>query len=488
MTLARNALLNLAGHAAPLAAAILLVPPLVERLGTERFGFLALAWVLVGYLSLLDLGLSRALTRLVAQRADGGRDLGALSREALSLTLLIGILAGAVLFAAAAPLSALLGLAPPMQAEGARGLRVLALCLPAVTVTAALRGILEGRHLFGWVNVIRIPVGVMTFAAPLIAAWWTVDLAALTLALALIRAAALIAHWLVCRHAEPGLTGFQVPSAKGTREMLAYGGWLTVSNVVGPLMVYIDRFVIGAVLTVSAVAFYTAPYEVVTRLWLVPAALSAVLFPAMASASPERLAALYRIGVKLVLAAIFPLALLIIAFAHEGLRVWLGERFAAESTRVGQLLCLGTAVNSLAYLPFTLLQARGRSDLTAKVHLAELPLYFGVLGVAVWGWGIEGAAFAWAARCMADALALFLIARGAPGSAPAFTSGQCFVIVAALIGLAAAIVPDTMAAKVSYVAVAMAVFSLAVWGVLLDQGERSIALRPWQLLAQRRDG
>ena len=64
----RNVVLNLVGHAAPLVAAVFLVPPLVARLGVERFGFLALAWALVGYLALLDLGIGRTLTRLVASR------------------------------------------------------------------------------------------------------------------------------------------------------------------------------------------------------------------------------------------------------------------------------------------------------------------------------------------------------------------------------------------------------------------------------------
>ncbi len=51
-------------------------------------------------------------------------------------------------------------------------------------------------------------------------------------------------------------------------------------------MVYLDRFVIGAAIALPAVAYYSAPYEIVTRLWLIPAALAGVLFPAFA----ERLA------------------------------------------------------------------------------------------------------------------------------------------------------------------------------------------------------
>jgi O-antigen/teichoic acid export membrane protein len=97
-------------------------------------------------------------------------------------------------------------------------------------------------------------------------------------------------------------------------------------------------------------------------------------------------------------------------FAPEWMRLWLGAEYAARGTLVAQWLVAGVLVNSLAYLPFTLLQARGRADLAAKAHLAELPLYLAALAWLVPAHGIEGAALAWALRCAADAALLFLLA------------------------------------------------------------------------------
>ena len=45
---------------------------------------------------------------------------------------------------------------------------------------------------------------------------------------------------------------------------------MTVSNVVGPIMVYLDRFLIGALLPMAAVTQYVTPYEVVTKLTVIP--------------------------------------------------------------------------------------------------------------------------------------------------------------------------------------------------------------------------
>ncbi|MGH9576384.1 MAG: oligosaccharide flippase family protein, partial [Terriglobales bacterium] len=344
MTIPRNAVLNLAGHAVPLAAALVLVPPLVARLGADRFGFLSLAWVLVGYFSLFDLGLGRALSRLVAERIGAGREaeLAPLARSALVLTFALGAAAGAALFAAAGPVcERLLNLPAGLQGEAVSALRILALCLPLVTLAAALRGVLEGGQRFGWVNAIRAPLGVLTFAAPLAAALAGPDLVALAVSLALVRVVAALAHWIVCARLYPELTRIGAPEAAAIGEMLGYGAWLTVSNIVGPLLVYLDRFVIGALLAVSAVAYYAAPYEVITRLWLVPAALCGVLFPAFAASDADRLLPRYRTGIKAVLVMIFPVALGGALFAPEWLQAWLGAEYATRGVRAAQILCFG---------------------------------------------------------------------------------------------------------------------------------------------------
>jgi len=54
--------------------AVFCIPILIRGLGKERFGLLTLAWVLIGYAGLFDLGLGRALTQLVAQKLGAGEE------------------------------------------------------------------------------------------------------------------------------------------------------------------------------------------------------------------------------------------------------------------------------------------------------------------------------------------------------------------------------------------------------------------------------
>jgi O-antigen/teichoic acid export membrane protein len=72
-------------------------------------------------------------------------------------------------------------------------------------------------------------------------------------------------------------------------------------------------------------------------------------------------------------------------------------------------LAVGVFINCFARLPFAALQAAGRPDLTAKLHLGELPVYLLALWSLTTAYGIVGTAAAWTLRIVADTLLLYLM-------------------------------------------------------------------------------
>jgi len=229
--------------------------------------------------------------------------------------------------------------------------------------------------------------------------------------------------------------------------LLRFGGWMTVTAVIGPVMVYADRFVIGALQSMTMVAYYTTPYDLTQRLSVLSQPVVAVLFPAFsasAGASPGRLAGLFRIGLTALLVGLFAATLLVVAFAREGLALWLGSDFAVHSARVLQWLAAAAFVNGMAQLALSLVQSAGRPDLGARLHAIELPLYAVVLVAAVRWFGIMGAAVAWFARVAVDAAVLFLMARRMTGAGRAGLRRISGFTAAALGALAiAAVLPGT---------------------------------------------
>ena len=63
----KNTIWNLSGNAIPLLVGVTAIPLLIKEVGTERFGVLTLLWVIIGYASLFDLGVGRALTQQITQ-------------------------------------------------------------------------------------------------------------------------------------------------------------------------------------------------------------------------------------------------------------------------------------------------------------------------------------------------------------------------------------------------------------------------------------
>ena len=174
-----------------------------------------------------------------------------------------------------------------------------------------------------------------------------------------------------------------------------------------------DRYFIGVLLTMSAVTFYTAPFDMVLKINLVPASITAVLFPAftLTNRSGGKSGSLFSNSVLITIGIIFPIAFGLVLFAQEILSVWLGPEFVEKSTLVLQVLIIGAFVNSIANIPFTYLQGLGKPNVTAKVHLLEFLIYTPLLWLLISGFGILGAAFARTFRVFVDWFVLTLISK-----------------------------------------------------------------------------
>jgi len=147
------------------------------------------------------------------------------------------------------------------------------------------------------------------------------------------------------------------------------------------------------------------------------------LLPAMASAFrllPEDTAGLLRRGALMIMLLTLPPCLILAGFAETALRLWLGAGFAAESAMVLRILAGGIFFSCLAYAPGAPLDAIGRPDVTAKFMLAQVVVFLPLSAAMLLGFGIEGAALAWAVRAAVDAGGkLFFAARLYPAAAAA---------------------------------------------------------------------
>jgi O-antigen/teichoic acid export membrane protein len=470
--LARNTIWNFGGMVAPMLVAIFAIPLLIDGFGKERFGLLAIIWMGVGYFSLFDMGFGRALTKLVADRLGTGDtdDLGSLIWTALSLTLVFGFVGAGIINAGAGILvHNILNIEAVLQAEGIAAMRILAIGLPAVVLTAGLVGILQAHQRFATITAVRVPLGVLTFAGPVVTLQFSPSLIWATMALVAARLIAFTAYFGAAASVRPELKQFNLPQRKHIVPLFHFGGWLTVTNVVGPMMVYFDRFLIGAVLTMTAVSYYVTPYEVLSRLQLLPKSMMNVLFPALTTAlmaDKKRLVAIYSQASRILLLLVLPVLSAAFLLAPEALQIWLGDDFREMATPVVQWLAVGWLVNTLARMPFTVLQSAGRPDLVAKTHLLELLPYVLLLWIFTRQFGIAGTAAAWFLRVLADTIILNWIARSKVPELNETVVRTMLWIGGILIGFALAAMLSSLLVRAMLLLAISAVSAVLFWPVI----------------------
>jgi O-antigen/teichoic acid export membrane protein len=418
MSLTRNTIWNLAGAGAPLLIGVITIPYLIRETGVETFGVLTLTWALIGYFSLFDFGLGRALTQQVAVTRSTGElaNLPSLVKTGVLFTGVTGVAGGLILLILAPQLAEKwLNVSKSLQPSTGQALLLAAVGIPLTTVTTGLRGILEAYEDFKVVSTLRIGLGAANFGFPAISVLivgnslvWMVS------SLVVARAIVLVAHVRYVNRKLPSGWASAEFSGANIRALLSFGVWMTISNIVGPLMVTADRFFISGVLGATVVAYYTVPFEVVIRVLILPGAFMSVMFPRFAAVIRSDIfeaRRLYRKSIVIVLVVLLPVCLIIAIGAKLGLKLWLGEAFAEQSWVIVCVMALGLLLNGIASVPFAAIQATGDARKTAYLHLIELIIYVPILYTSMKFLGIIGAAIAWTVRVAIDLMVLLIYAK-----------------------------------------------------------------------------
>lgn len=411
----QNTALNFLGYVIPLIVGVVTIPMIINWLGKQRFGILSLIWVVFGYFGIFDFGLGLSTTKFVAEALGKGeyKKVPEYLWTAIIIQTVFGLV-GALILVLFTPLlvQSILNIPVPFLSETKLAFYVMAFSLPFVLVSVSLRGALEAGQRFDLVNAVKVPSSIAIYLAPLIGMVFNMKLPGIVLLLAASRMLSLMAWAILCLRIIPGFWGKPVLRRETITLLVKFGGWISVSNMINPLLIYFDRFLIGTLLSVEAVSYYTAPYEAITRLGIIPGSILMTLFPTFSALKGRNEHSksndVFYLSIKYLLVLIGPILVMIMVLARSLLKIWLGPSFAQSSTLILQFLSVGFLASALAYIPFGLLLGAGRADLPAKYQLIELCVYVPLLWQLIKTWGIYGAALAWVLRAWLDMTLLFI--------------------------------------------------------------------------------
>ncbi|MDN0076848.1 flippase [Crenobacter sp. SG2303] len=409
MSLIKNSAWNIAGFAIPSLIAIPAIGILARKLGVEKFGIFTLAYAIVGYASIFDAGLSRSVIRAVAMHRDDGEKLRNIVGTSLRVVFLLSTLAAAILWLSAAPLSSLLKIPNEISTDARSSFRVLALAIPAFLLGQVWLAYLEGTERFAELNIQKIATNSLIATLPALAILINNSLQASIIGLVVGRIIAALVSFAMCQRAMPkGQQNFDFQTLKS---LIQFGSWVTISNIISPIMVYLDRFILSHILGSQRVAFYTAPSEAIMRMLAIPSAVARALFPKLSyQRNAHQHRRLYKNSLLGLLITCSAMAIPVCIFANEILTLWMGKDYAGEPAMVFRILLIGFISNSLAQIPFAKIQAQGQSRTTAALHAIEIIPYLLLMVFLIGKYATLGAATAWSVRLTVDFIALSWLA------------------------------------------------------------------------------
>jgi len=230
MSIRRNTAYNLLGSATPLATALVTVPIYIGLIGEERYAMLAIAWLLLGYFGLFDLGLGRATAQRIAALGNAAAEERArIFWTALIINLGLGVIGGLLIWPAAAYFFGnLFKVKVALRPEVEAAVPWLILAVPMATTSGVLGGALQGRERFLDLNLISVSGTVLFQLLPLAGAVvWGPELGVLLPTALAARLFTLLMLFQRCRrHLFRRYT--MALSSEHAGHLLRFGGWVTV--------------------------------------------------------------------------------------------------------------------------------------------------------------------------------------------------------------------------------------------------------------------
>ena len=409
MSIRKHTAINITGSVIPIFVMLITVPLYLKILGDIRYGVLALVWLMLGYFSVLDIGLGKATANLIARlEADSANERSKAFWTALLLNFVLGLIGAIVLWYIGEYLILnVLKIPEEFQQEILLSLPWLVATLPLILISSVLNGALEGRKQFLILNILQVTDNILFQVLPLIAIYFKGSSLAVVIPIAVLsRTLMNVPKFITCYICVP----FSIRplfSQYFVRSLFSFGGWVAITNIVGTLVDTIDRFLIGVVLGAQAVTYYVIPMQLVSKIKIIPGSFSRALFPRFSAEATETVDNLAFEAIKVLIVVMTILIISGLLLLRPFMELWVGEEFARIAAPIGEILLFGVWLNSLAHIPYFLLQGKRRPDVVAKIQLLEFVPFLFVIWFGMQRWGIYGAVVAWTARIIFEAIFLF---------------------------------------------------------------------------------
>jgi O-antigen/teichoic acid export membrane protein len=430
LRLASNALSNLLGAVVPALVALGTVPLVVRGLGEAGYGLYSLVTAIVGYFAVIDINVTAGSVKYIAEfsaRRDRGRIaeticFGVMVYALLGVAGALGLFAGAHWFVAH-----VFSVPAPLRGEAVATLRLAALGFLVGQLQSYLQSVPQSLMRYDISGRLEMAFGTgvpLLTVAVLMAGYGLFEVILLRVVASSVHSLVL---WRIVRHLVPGLR-WRWPRADIKRSLLGFSAYSFLSRFASLSYAYADKLIIGALVGVTGLAYFTVASTLANRILSLTYRLSGVFFPAASAlAAAGELARLERIYLKATRYVVYlngAILVLVAVFAWPVLRYWMNPDFARNGAVVLAVMALSQFVDSLTSLPSLVNDGMGHPRVSGMFALARAGAGLAIVYAGVALWGIDGAAWGHLAASLlfTAAFLAYVHGRTVPTSLPSLAA------------------------------------------------------------------
>jgi len=404
-----NYLWSLFGLVIPFFIALLTVPFLIQKLGLDKFGLLTICWAIFGFVNLFDFGVSKIFVREIAMASGTNEsdEISVLLRSAILLSFIVGLVHIIIYVSFFSILSKFHYISNPNVTWNL--ILFLSLSSPVILIGQVSKSLFDGLRLFNKSALIQSISSSAIFIGPVIAlALGYNDVSSFLLFILIVRMTSLLLalfngiKWYV--------GGTRLFSIKYMKLLLSKGISVTLSSASTPILTLSDRFFLSTIISSEATGVFSAPAELISRVFGAIGMVSNVLYPEFSinyKKSARHSYVIFLTATKYIALLLIPIVLIIFIAAPILSHYVYGSTYKKSFDYYIFLFSLGYAFNCLAQIPVMYLYTKNLIQKIAFIQFIEILIYLPVLYLLITIYGILGAVMALSCRLVFDCIALY---------------------------------------------------------------------------------
>jgi O-antigen/teichoic acid export membrane protein len=407
MSLKKNVAANFAGQGWSALMSLAFVPLYIKYLGIEAYGLIGIFGLLQAWLTVLDMGMTPALSREMA-RFTGGAHSAQTIRDLLRSVEILGCCVSLCVCLAVWALSHWLAVnwlrVEKIPLDAVANAFAIMGCVTALrAVEDIYRSSLVGLQRQVVLNLVTSvmatvrgvgAVAVLIWVAPTIEAFFAWQL--------MVSVASAIAMASVLYSGIPAGKGAARPSLQALAKIWRFAGGVMAITLLSFLLMQLDKILLTRLLTLESFGYYSLAAMLASVLYMMVGPFDSAFFPRFTAQvsldDQDGLMRTYHLGAQLITVCVGSAAMVLIVFGGELLLLWTGNpELADRLAPLLSVLALGSLLNCFMHMPYQLQLAHGWTRLSIYVNMLAVSLLVPAIFWVAPRYGAIGVAWIWVA-------------------------------------------------------------------------------------------